>query len=160
LLGNYKTFGDYLDECEKRFGVGHSQLYVGMKVVRNLLPTVKEEDLVEIGITKAGILSKYVEQSGQSEIPLSLLELAKHPETNSERLDAEVNSILHNVTSEKGKWFSVPGFFCTEDERQEILDALELAGNIDPLVPRNIPAWQQTKEKMLRMAREFLGSYS
>jgi len=160
LLGNYRTFGDYLESIEKKFGLGHSQLYVGMKVARNLLPSVAEKDLVDMGITKAGVLSKYVEQSGQNVVPEEILTLAKDPKTRSDQLDAAVNAKLHNVGMEKGKWYSMGGFFCTEDEKQEIEDALALAGSIDPLVPNNIPMWQQHKEKVLRLAREFMGTYA
>ena len=158
LLGSYKSFGDYLADCEKKFGVGHSQLYVGMKVARNLLPSVSEEDLVNIGITKAGMLSKYVEQSGQSVIPEDIMETARGKK--SEELDALVNSRLHNVMPEKGKWLNLGGFFCDDSEKQEITDALELAKSIDPVVPNNVPQWQQLKESYLRLAREFLGTYS
>ena len=160
LLGNYKTFGDYLTDCEKKYGIKHSQLYVGMKVARNLLPTVAEKDLVEIGITKAGVLSKYVEQSGNSQIPEDLFTLAMS-DAKTEELDAAVNIKLNNVVqSEKGKWLALGGFYATEDEQAEMSDALQLAKSIDPIIPNNIPDWQQNKEAHLRLAREFIGSYS
>lgn len=160
LLGNFKSFGDYLESIEKRFNVGKSQLYVYMSTTRNLLPSMGEEELVDIGITKAKVLSKYVEQSGQQTIPDDILAAAKDPNTTVDRLDAEVNSKLHNVMPEKGKWFQIPGFFLDEDERAEILDAFALAKSIDPVIKNDIPQWQQMKETMLRMAREFIGSYS
>ena len=160
LLGNFRSFGDYLDDIEKKFNVGKSQLYVYMSTTRNLLPSLGEEELVDIGITKAKVLSKYVEQSGQQTIPEDILNSAKDPATTAEKLDAEVNSKLHNVMPEKGKWFQVPGFFLDDDERAEILDAFELAKSIDPVVKNNIPQWQQMKEVLLRIAREFIGSYS
>jgi len=159
LLGNYKNFGEYLAGCETKFGVGHSQIYVGMKIVRNLLPALAGEDLVNMGITKAGVLSKFVEQSGQTSIPDDILQIAKDPDKKTEDLEIAVNAKLHNVPLEKGTWINLGGFFCTEEEKQEINDALELAGSIDPVVPNNIPAWQQHREKVLRLAREFLGSY-
>lgn len=159
LLGNYKTFGDYLTDCEKRFQIGHSQLYVGMKIVRNLLPSVSEEELVGIGISKAGVLSKYVEQSGQSVIPEDILEAAKTKKTDE--LDGLVNSRLHNVMPEQqGKWLALGGFYADEDEKQEILQAWELAKSIDPVIPNSIPSWRQLKEAQLRLAREFLSSWA
>ena len=130
-----------------------------MKVARNLLASVSEKDLVEIGITKAGMLSKYVEQSGHTTIPADMLVTAKTK--SSGELDAAVNSKLHNkLPDEKGKWFSLGGFYADEDEKQEILDAIQLAKGIDPVIPNSIPEWQQLKEVYLRMAREFLGTYS
>lgn len=159
LLGNYKTFGDYLTDCEKRFQIGHSQLYVGMKIVRNLLPSVSEEDLIGIGISKAGVLSKYVEQSGQSVIPEDILEAAKTKKTDE--LDGLVNSRLHNVLPEEsGKWRAIGGFYADESEWEEITSALQLAASIDPVIPNSIPSWQQTKERVLRLSREFLSSWA
>ena len=161
LLGNYKTFGEYLADCEKKYGIGHSQLYVGMKVARNLLPSVPEKDLVEMGITKAGKLSKYVEQSGQTTIPEEVLSVARDPKKTSEDLDQVVNTKLHNVLPvERGKWYALEGFYVDDDEKQEILDAIDLAKSIDPVIPNSIPEWRQRKEIMLRWVREFLGTYS
>jgi hypothetical protein len=156
LLTSYKNFGEYLANCEDKFGVGHSQLYVGMKIVRNL-PDIPDEELVAMGITKAGVLSKYVEQSGQM-VPDDILDTAKTKK--ADELQAMVNSRLHNVLPENGTWLNFGGFFCSEDEKKEIQQALMVAGNVDPVVPNNIPNWQQLKEKTLRLCREFLGTYS
>ena len=154
---NYKTFGDYLADCEKKYGIKHSQLYVGMKVARNLLPSVSESDLVQIGITKAGVLSKYVEQSGNKNIPGDIMTIAREQKT--EALDDAVNRRLNNVPqTDKGKWFTV-GFYAFEEEAEELRQAIEVAKSIDPVIPNNIPEWQQNKEAMLRLAREFLGAW-
>lgn len=161
LLGNYKTFGDYLADCEKKYGIKHSQLYVGMKVARNLLPSVSEDALVRMGISKAGVLSKYVEQSGNSVIPLDVLSAAYDPKVKTEDLDNVVNGKLHNVTQEeKGKWYAPGGFFVDADELKELQDAENLAISIDPVIPNNIPGWQIKKEIALRLAREFIGTWS
>lgn len=160
LLLQFRTFGDYLTSIEEKFNLGKSQLYVGMNVTRNLLGSVSEEDIVDMGITKASVLSKYVEQSGQKTIPEEILAEALDSKVTKDQLEASVNAKLHNVLPEKGKWFSQPGFFCSDDEQAEILDAIELAKSIDPVIPNSIPHWQQMKEAYLRMAREFIGSYS
>lgn len=160
LLGDFKNFGEYIEDCETRFGLKHSQLYVGMKVTRNLLPSVPENELVDMGISKAGVLSKYVEQSGQRSIPEEIMVTARDPKKTREELDAQVNSRLHNVSPQKGKWFSLGGFFCSEDEKKEIEDAWELAAAIDPVISNAIPDWMQLKEKQLRLAREFFSSYA
>lgn len=160
LLGDFKNFGEYIEDCEKRFGLKHTQLYVGMKVTRNLLPSVSETDLVNMGISKAGVLSKYVEQSGQKTIPEEIMRTARDPDKTKDELDAEVNSKLHNVVPAKGEWFSLGGFFCTSDERKEIEDAWELSASIDPVISNALPAWMQLKEKQLRLSREFFSSYA
>lgn len=160
LLGDFKNFGEYIADCEARYGLKHSQLYVGMKVTRNLLPSVPEQDLVDMGISKAGVLSKYVEQSGQKSIPKEILDAAKNRKVGRDELDAQVNSKLHNVVPENGRWRNLGGFFADDGEWKEVEDALDLAGNIDPVVSNAIPNWQQLKEKVLRLAREFLGTYS
>ncbi len=161
LLGEYKTFGDYLADCEKKYGIKHSQLYVGMKVARNLLPSVTEKDLVGMGISKAGVLSKYVEQSGNSVIPNDILDIANDPKVRTEDLDAAVNGKLHNVLStEKSKWYNPEGFYVTEEELKELQDAENLARSIDPVVSNSIPGWQQRKEIALRLAQEFIAAWS
>lgn len=160
LLGNFRTFGDYLADCETKFNIGHSQLYIGMKITRNLLPSMAEQDLVDIGISKAGVLSKYVEQSGQTTIPDDILLAAKDSKVTKDQLDAAVNTKLHNVTQEQGKWMNLGGFFVDEDERKEIEDALAIAASLDPVIPNTIPAWQQQKERILRLSREFISSWS
>lgn len=159
LLGNFKSFGDYLESVEKKFNVGKSQLYVYMTTTRNLLPSMSETDLIEIGISKAKVLSKYVEQSGQP-VPDDIILSAKDSSKTVDQLDAEVNAKLHNVIPEKGKWFSLGGFFVDEDERKELLDAIELAKSIDPVISNAIPQWMQLKEAYLRMSREFIGAWS
>lgn len=159
LLGDYKNFGEYIEDCERRFGLKHSQLYVGMKVTRNLLPSVPENDLVEMGISKAGVLSKYVEQSGQQNIPEEILETARNPKKTKDELDAEVNSRLHNVVPEKGTWRSIPGFFAHDDEWKEIEEAMQLASSIDPVISNSIPMWMQVKEQLLRLSREFFAAW-
>jgi hypothetical protein len=159
LLGNYRTFGDYLLDCEKKFGVGHSQLYVGMKVARNLLPSMTEKELVDIGITKAGVLSKYVEQSGSSTIPDEVMAMAKDSKKSTIELDAAVNQKLNNVTSSQGKWVNLGGFYAEEEEQKELNEALELAKSIDPVIPNDIPVWRQTKECYLRLSREFISTW-
>ena len=160
LLGSYRTFGDYVEDIGKKFDIGHSQLYLGMRVTRNLLPTIPENDIVEIGITKASVLSKYVEQSGQQNIPQEILDVAKDPTKDREDLDAAVNAKLHNIMPAKGTWLNLGGFFVDEDERLEIQQSLEIAGSIDPVVPNSIPEWQQRKEKILRLCREFSSTYA
>ena len=161
LLGEYKSFGDYLEDCEKKYGIKHSQLYVGMKVARNLLPSVPQDELVKMGISKAGVLSKYVEQSGNSVIPEDVMTAARDPKVRTEDLDNVVNGKLHNVLpTTKGVWYAPGGFFVDEDERKELQDAEDLAKSLDPVIPNNIPNWQQQKEVALRLAREFIGTYS
>lgn len=160
LLGEHKSFGDYIEDCSKKIGIGHSQLYVYMNVSRNLLPSVSEEALVEIGVTKAGVLSKYVDQSGQSVIPDEIMEVAKDPTKKTDELDALVNSRLHNVIPEKGTWVSLGGFFADESEKAEWQDAIDLAKAVDPAISATLPPWMQLKESVLRLAREFLSTYS
>lgn len=160
LLGKHKSFGEYLESIEQRFNVGKSQLYVYMTATRNLSPTLDEEEIIDIGITKAKVLSKYVEQSGNQTIPDDILQAAKDPKKTAEELDAEVNAKLHNVMPDKGKWFSLGGCFVDDSERKELQDAMDLARSTDPPIPNNIPHWQQLKEIYLRWAREFIGSYS
>lgn len=162
LLGDFRSFGDYLKFIEEEYNVGHSQLYLGISIARNLVPILGEEVLCDIGITKAGVLSKYVEQSGSSYIPPDLLEIATNPKKETSELKGECALKLHQVLPEEvGRWWDMGGgFFVLDDEKKEILEALEIAKNIDPVVAKDQPEWAQNKEAWLRLAREFKGTYA
>ena len=36
LLGSYKSFGEYIKHVEKKYDIGHSQLYLGISIAQNL----------------------------------------------------------------------------------------------------------------------------
>ena len=160
LLGSYKSFGEYIKFVEKKYDIGHSQLYLGISIAQNLSPLLSEETLCEIGITKAGVLSKYAEQSGVQTIPEDLMALATDPKKKVEELKGECALKLHNILpEEKGRWFDFGGAFLLEDEKATWLRAIELAKSVDPAIPHDQPEWLQLKEAVMRLAQEFIGEW-
>jgi hypothetical protein len=160
LLGNYKSFGEYIKFVEKKYDIGHSQLYLGISIAQNLSPLLSEDTLCEIGITKAGVLSKYAEQSGVSTIPEDLMALATDPKKKVDELRGECALKLHNILpEEKGRWRDVGGFFASDEEWREWTQAIEIAKSVDPAIPHDQPEWLQLKQAALRLAQEFVGTW-
>ena len=160
LLGSYKSFGEYIKFVEKKYDIGHSQLYLGISIAQNLSPLISEEVLCEIGITKAGVLSKYAEQSGVSTMPEDLMALATDPKKKVEELKGECALKLHNILpEEKGRWRDVGGFFASDEEWREWTQAIEIAKSVDPAIPHDQPEWLQLKQACTRLAQEFSGTY-
>ena len=160
LLGNYRSFGDYVKFVAKKYDIGHSQLYFGISIAQNLTPLLSEESLCNIGITKASVLSKYAEQSGVLSLPEDLLAMAKDPKTKTEELRGATALRLHQVLPEEvGHWFSFGGAFLLDDEKKTWLKALEIAKAVDPAIPHTYPEWLQLKEAILRLAQEFIAEW-
>lgn len=159
LLGDYKSAGDYMKTCEEKFGIGHSQLYLSRSVAENLGSKVSEDNLYDMGITKAAELSKYVQQSGGG-VPTELLSIALDKNKKTDELKSAANLKLHNIVSEdKGKWYDLGGFYATQEEILELEQALEKAANADPIISKELPEWIRKKMSILRLSQEFSGSY-
>lgn len=159
LLGDYNNFGEFLIYCEKKFHLGHSQLYGYMGVSRNLLPNISESDLCEMGITKASVLSKHVEQGGK--VTSDLLQSALNKGTKTDELKAESNINLHKIVDlQKGRWYDLGGFYATEEEILELEQGYKAARETDPPISRDLPEWIVRKEVQRRLAQEFAGSYA
>jgi hypothetical protein len=160
-LLNYKSFGEYIKWIEKKYDIGHSQLYLGISIAQNLTPLLSEEVLCDIGITKASVLSKYAEQSGVREIPEDLMALATDPKKKVDELRGECALKLHNILpEEKGRWHDLGGFYALDDEWREWTQAIEVSKSVDPAIPHDQPEWLQLKQAAIRLAQEFLSTYS
>jgi hypothetical protein len=152
----FRTFDAYMREwCEPRFGKSRTQLYGAKAVAHHLLPEISKEKLVEIGISKAMPLAMYVKRTGKS--AKELLEKALDPKVDTEQFRAEV-AVARHEKPEKGKWFDLGGFFCTEEEREEIERGLRAAEQAEPL-PENTSEWMTRKIVMQRMVQEFLSTW-
>jgi hypothetical protein len=160
LLGSYKSFGEYIKYVEKKYDIGHSQLYLGISIAQNLSPLLSEDMLCEIGITKASVLSKYAEQSGVSTIPEDLMALATDPKKKVDELRGECALKLHNILpEEKGQWHDLGGAFFSSEEWKEWTQAIEIAKSVDPAIPHDQPEWLQLKQAVIRISQEFSGTY-
>lgn len=154
----HHSFGSYVVTLEPKIRRKRSQIYLCVGVIETLGSQVSEEDLETMGISKANELKKYVKESGKI-IPSELLQLALSSEIDLDNLKASVADALHKTPDEKGSWLDLGGFYVSDDERRLILDTIELAKNIDPVVPHDIPEHAQKKEAVLRLVMEFQSTY-
>lgn len=154
----YHSFGSYVASLEPKIKRKRSQVYLCVGVIETLGSQVSEANLETMGISKANELKKYVKESGKI-VSDDLLQAALDPEVDIDKLKAAVADALHKSPDEKGSWLDLGGFYVTDDERKLILETLELAKNIDPVVPHDIPEHAQKKEAVLRLVMEFQSTY-
>lgn len=156
----YRAFGDYIKVIEQKVGRARSQLYSYIGVSEKLLPIVGEKNLAKIGITKALTLKAASDVSGQ-EPSAALIKKALDPKVTAVALKeaAFKEQSIHDDGPAK-EWLDVGGFMCIPDEKKEILEAFKLACDIDPVIPVETSKPQKVKEILLRLSREFIGTYA
>ena len=158
-MGTYDSFGDFLKHISTKYNLGRSQLYNFMNCARDLGDSVTQEQLNEMGISKALVLRGAKNESGS--IPLNVLEAAQDPAVSVK----DVKRMLYDsgtvTRPEDGSWMDLE-FSCyvTESERQEIQDACNAARHMDPPINEAQKDFLQRKEILLRFSREFLAAYA
>lgn len=155
----YASWGSYIDFVCRQIGRRRAQAYNIFSTAQRLLPSVSEDDLTIVGISKAMELSRFVKQSGLR-VPQHLLDLAKLEDTTVEQLHAAVLEELHEKCDEKGKWWPEWGFYVLPEEKQEILDAVRLTMKIEPSITPEQHDHVIRKEVVLLWAREFQSTYA
>ena len=152
-----RSYDGYIREhCEPRFGKSRTQLYGARSTAKYLLPHMTPEQLIEIGISKAMPLAQYTKRHAGN-LPENLVKQAIDPRVGVEEFKAAVAE-TQNEKPEKGKWFQIPGFFVTPEEKEEIERGLRRAEEIEPL-PETAPDWLKTKITVQRLVAEFLSTY-
>lgn len=63
-LKGHESFGDYINQLEKDFNRGRTQLYAYASLCRDLLPEVGEEKLTAMGLEKAKLLCQAKKSTG------------------------------------------------------------------------------------------------
>lgn len=154
ILDGVKTFDQYVMGCQGRFGRKRTALYGYTSVVRELLPSLGPEKLVEMGISRAQSLVPYV-QAGHSITPEILQNAA---EQGVDEFRTTINGKLHKIPEYVGAW-RVIGFYATKEEWDEIERALDIAARTFPPVAPHVPAWVRTKEAIQRMCMDYLAQY-
>lgn len=154
----FLSFGSYIANLADRVRKERSQLYAYIGVAEKLLPYIAEQQLVQIGISKAEQLKKFVQQSGLRPPP-RLIEKALEETTTIKEMRAEVYRELRQEPDPQGKFFDFGGCYLDADERKEVNLAFQLACRVDPVIPHDVPEHMRKKEIMLRLCREFIGEY-
>ena len=158
ITWGYDSFGKLIDDLRGKLDRQRSYLYNVVDVSERLLPSVSEEDLEKLGITRANELARYCKQSGLS-VPQFLLDAALDRTKSVEELHVAVLEALNEKGEVKGTWWSFDGFYLLPDEKAEILQAVELAKRTEPLIAATLPDHEQRKHVMMKFAREFYGTY-
>jgi hypothetical protein len=126
--------------------------------VEKLLPSVNETQLNQMGISKAVELQRVVSQTG-AQPTQELIDFALDPNHTRENVKGEVYKHLNIQTpTETGIYFEL-GCYVTQEEREEIQRGLDVATKVDPVIPTDWPENNRNKEILLRLIREFLGTY-
>lgn len=165
LYGTYKSYNDWQKSIESRVRKGRSQLYAVKTIAEALLPYTGEDDLVEMGVSKASALASAIKKSGGKRPTDKLLNEAKDQKVTVEKLGELIaDSYGARDESEVGTWFALGGIFFSADEKAEFLRAVRVACKIDPVLPYIIDKWEdatapQKKEVLWRMSSTFLAEY-
>lgn len=152
----YSSFATYLGSIKDTIGRAHSQMYAYIGCAEKLLPSVSEENLLKMGISRAIELVRYVNRSGLG-VPDHLLSAALDDNIKLTKLHSDVLEALHEKGELKGNWWEFGGFYCLPEERKEINAAIDRAKNIDSDLA-SMSDHQQRKELMLAWVREFMSS--
>src|SRR5271157_45320 len=153
----YETFGAFIDMVTEKLDRGRAQIYGYIGTVEKLLPSIGEDQLVEMGISKANDLARVV-RAGKVILP-ALLTKALDPNCDVSEFKAAVQTELHQENPEKGKWRDVGGFYATPEEKEEILRGFDIAARTDPVIASDLPDHARRKEVMQRLVREYLATY-
>lgn len=150
-----RSWDSYVMDCGKRFGRGRSSLYGYTSVAERLLPHMPAEQLVEMGIGKAQPLAQYARHH-DGNLPENLICKAMDSGVGLEEFKAAVAETQSPL--EKGKWYEIPGFFVTPEEKEEIERGFVRAAEVEPL-PEDCPEWMKNKIIVQRLIAEFLSTY-
>ena len=150
------SWNGYVKSCEARFGKGRTVLYGGVSVAEQLGPYIPPKQLVQMGISKSQPLAQYVKQTGKKP-PESLINKALDPEVSVEQFRADIARETHQPENPKAKWRAI-GFFCTDDEYEEIERAFALARREDE-IDENLPESVVQFRTISAMAKECISSW-
>ena len=152
------SYDGYIKSCEGRFGKSRTQLYMYRAVAKNLLPAMSKDELIAIGISKAGPLSQHVKRTGKNP-STELLRAANNPEVGVEEFRAEIAAASNTPLDEKGKWYEpFGGFYVSPEERAEFERVIALARE-QASIPEDCPEWFQKKLIAQAMVMELLSSW-
>ena len=158
LLWDFDSFGKYIESIRERVQKGRTQLYQCLGIAEKLLPIVGEEKLIQMGVSKAGELKRVMALTGRAPSE-ELVEKAINDDVGLQEVRAAAFEEAHAKPDKPGAYWDMGGFFLTPDERKEIEAAFDVARRTDPPIDQELPEWAQRKEIILRLSREYYGTY-
>lgn len=156
----FKSYSKFIESVESRVDKGRSRLYACCAIAQQLLPVMSEEELSQVGISKASALASQVKKSGKTPTD-DLLAKAKDSKVTVEQFKEELgNHFGGRDEFEKGVYFDLGGVFFSPEERSEFERGVETACKSDPpleyLVKWHDASAPQKKEILWRWVATFL----
>jgi hypothetical protein len=157
---NYPNFDGFLIELAENFKRGRTQLYSYLAVAENLLPSISENELDEMGIGKASELKRALAGDSTRELTSTLISLATNPLITVKELRAAIHSEFNIKDDPRpaGTWLDLGGFYATEEERKEFDEAIKI-GVAVLNIKKETPDWIKVKEVLLYSLRDFASTY-
>lgn len=153
----YPSFGAYIDTVTVKLDRGRAQLYGYIGCAEKLLPKLGDDQLIEMGVSRALELAKVV-NAGKVISP-ALLTKALDEKIPLTEFKAAVAGEIHQEIPENGKWRDVGGFYASQEEWEEIQRGFDIAARTDPVIAAATPDWAKRKEIQQRLVREYLATY-
>jgi len=158
IYWGFDTFSKYIESIRDKVDRGRTQVYAIISVAEKLLPSVSEDDLATIGVSKAMELKRIVSQTGKQP-SAQMVALAKDPNVTVDSLRLAIFE-AHNVKPEHaGTWRDFGGFYATAEEWKELQRGYDIAAKTDPVISKDLPTWAKFKEVQTRLVREYLATY-
>jgi len=155
----YTTFDEFMLELADRYKRRRTSLYGYLSVAEHLLPTISEEKLEQMGISKALEVNRAMKQLNGKPLPDGIIEAALDEKKTVKELRGDIGKALNTTEESGGSWFDLSGFFITPEEKAEFKEAFqatELLLDIKPNVPDHI----RRKEVILTWMREWWGTHA
>lgn len=151
----FSSFGRYIDSLP----YGRTQLYNAISVVEKLTPYLRDNQLRQMGISKAIELRRLVANTGKRPSE-GLVRKALDPHVDVQQLRAEI-FVQTNVKSpsREGTYYDLGGIFVTANERKEFERAFDVAEKTDPVIAKHIPDHVRRKEILWRLCANYLATY-
>ena len=156
--GTYKSFGEFINHISTAYNIGKSQLYNYLATARDLGDSVTEDQLNDMGISKALALREAKNATGS--IPSNILTAALDPKVTVKDMKKLLFDAKILVTPEDGTWCNMD-FSCyyTPEQKATVNDACNAARHEDPPIAATLPEHIQFKEILLRFSMSFLSDH-
>lgn len=156
--GSYESFGDFMNHLHTKFNLGKRQLYNYLSVARELGTDVSQQQLNDMGISKALVLRDAKKASGT--VPELSVKAAQDPQVTVKDLKQLLYDSKALPKPQDGDWLDLD-FSCyvTPEERETFNDAANAARHSDPSISETLSESAARKEILMRWAMSFLSDH-
>jgi hypothetical protein len=119
-MESFKSFGDYVESLETKYQRSRTQCYSYLRLVTDLLPTVGEDKLTAMSVSKAQMLSQVKKNTG-SLPPLEILDMAADSAVSTKQFRQTLLDAKKLPDLPAAKFRSIE--YVADDERQATIMA-------------------------------------